>query len=64
MGAAHSSRIQALALKLLLQPFAEAAQRWIETTRHQGESAVRADYLEVLENRALPEEGYVLSLRA
>jgi hypothetical protein len=46
------------------RPFAEAAQRWIETTRHQGESAVRTAYLEVLENRALPEKGYVLSLRA
>ena len=45
-------------------PFAEAAQRWISVTRHHGEAAVRAAYLEVLENRALPERGYVLSLRA
>ncbi len=46
------------------QPFAQAAHRWIETTRHRGEGAVREAYLEVLENRALPERGYVLSLRA
>jgi hypothetical protein len=44
-------------------PFADAASGWIETTRHRGEAAVRAAYLEVLENRALPEKGYVLSLR-
>ena len=44
-------------------PFAHAASGWIETTRHRGEAAVRAAYLEVLENRALPERGYVLSLR-
>jgi NAD(P)H-dependent FMN reductase len=44
-------------------PFAEVARGWIETTRHRGEAAVRAAYLEVLENRALPEKGYVLSLR-
>jgi hypothetical protein len=43
--------------------FAEAASGWIETTHHRGESAVRAAYLEVLENRALPERGYLLSLR-
>jgi Protein of unknown function (DUF2855) len=43
--------------------FAEAASGWIEVTHHRGESAVRAAYLEVLENRALPERGYVLSLR-
>ena len=43
--------------------FAEAASGWTLTTRHRGESAVRAAYLEVLENRALPERGYVLSLR-
>ncbi len=43
--------------------FAEAASGWIETTHHDGERAVRAAYLEVLENRALPERGYVLSLR-
>lgn len=45
-------------------PFAEAAHGWIATTRHRGEAPVRAAYLEVLENRALPERGYVLSLRA
>jgi len=45
------------------RPFGQAAQGWIETTRHRGEAAVRAAYLEVLENRALPEKGYVLSLR-
>jgi hypothetical protein len=45
------------------EPFADAAHGWIETTRHRGEAAVRAAYLEVLENRALPERGYVLSLR-
>ena len=45
------------------EPFAEAAHGWIETTRHNGEAAVRAAYLAVLENRALPERGYVLSLR-
>ncbi len=45
-------------------PFAEAAHGWIATTRHRGEAAVRAAYLAVLENRALPEQGYVLSLRA
>jgi hypothetical protein len=45
------------------EPFAEAAQRWIRVTHHDGEAAVRAAYLEVLENRALPERGYVLSLR-
>ncbi len=43
--------------------FAEAASGWIEATQHRGERAVRAAYLEVLENRALPERGYVLSLR-
>ena len=43
--------------------FAEAASGWIAVTRHRGEAAVRAAYLEVLENRALPERGYVLSLR-
>jgi len=46
------------------RPFARAASGWIETSFHRGESAVRAAYLEVLENRALPERGYVLSLRA
>jgi hypothetical protein len=44
--------------------FAEAASGWITVTRHRGEAAVRAAYLEVLENRALPETGYVLSLNA
>jgi hypothetical protein len=55
---AFSSRLEAS-----WGPFADAASGWIETTRHRGEAAVRAAYLEVLENRALPEKGYVLSLR-
>jgi hypothetical protein len=44
-------------------PFAEAARGWTLVTRHRGEAAVRTAYLDVLENRALPERGYVLSLR-
>jgi hypothetical protein len=43
--------------------FAEAARGWVAVTRQRGEAAVRRAYLEVLENRALPEQGYVLSLR-
>jgi hypothetical protein len=57
-GAAFSARVEAA-----WAPFAEAARGWIETTRHRGEAAVRAAYLAVLDNRALPEQGYVLSLR-
>jgi hypothetical protein len=56
--AAFSERLEAA-----WEPFADAARGWIETTRHHGEAAVRAAYLAVLENRALPERGYVLSLR-
>jgi hypothetical protein len=44
------------------RPFVEAARGWIETTRHRGPDAVRAAYLDVLENRAKPDRGYVLSL--
>ena len=45
------------------RPFVLAARGWIETSRRRGPDAVRAAYLEVLENRALPDHGHVLSLR-
>ncbi len=45
------------------QPFAAAAARWIKVEHHSGPDAVRAAYLAVLEGRASPERGLVLSLR-
>ncbi|HEU4429021.1 MAG TPA: DUF2855 family protein [Myxococcota bacterium] len=46
------------------RPFVESARGWITPSRHRGPDAVRAAYLEVLDNRARPDTGYVLSLRA
>ncbi len=45
------------------RPFVEVARGWISVSRHSGGEAVRAAYLDVLENRAAPERGYVLSLK-
>ena len=45
------------------QPFAAAAARWIKVEHHSGPEAVRAAYLAVLDGRAAPDRGLVLSLR-
>jgi hypothetical protein len=46
------------------QPFVASATRWIEIERHVGPDAVRAAYLSLLDGRAAPDRGLVLSLRA
>jgi hypothetical protein len=44
--------------------FVPAAERWIHVVRGSGVAAVGEAYREVLEGRAAPDRGYVLSLRA
>jgi hypothetical protein len=45
------------------QPFVASVSRWIKIERHVGPDAVRAAYLSLLEGRAAPDRGLVLSLR-
>jgi hypothetical protein len=45
------------------QPFVDFAQTWVKVRRGRGTDACEAIYRELLENRASPADGYVLSLR-
>ncbi len=45
------------------QPFVAEVPRWIKVEHHSGPDAVRAAYLSVLDGKAAPDRGLVLSLR-